>query len=160
MWQKLNHPHPSVYKNPNLFAVAGADQEQPLEIEYLCYDFCRFTLLCIKNTLLAVGCNHIKTIHPEELMETLYRSYQSYRSAKRDVIEMGHWGEVVTSNYAEAIDSSECHIYAYDRDQYCWNLVNSTSENGASGNTPSVAVVGNKVIIVRNSMTMHIVTFP
>ena len=52
----------------------------------------------------------------------------------------------------------ECYIHCYDIKKHLWQLIGSTPENGSRDSQPSVAVVDNKIIVMRNSKTVHICT--
>ena len=172
-WQKLDHPHPSVYKNSNQErqhdegCVDDGWDGIPiveLETEYLAYEVCGFVLSHINNTLVAVGCNHVTSVSFEDNKTQLKSAYSSYRVEEKERIE-GSGGEIyysdeiMTSRDRDTIDK-ECHVYIYDTTDYSWKRVKTTTENGASNCKPTVAVVDNKLVIVRDSEHIHIVNFP
>ena len=167
-WEKLCHPHPSVRKNKNPVGehVEGYKIDWPdnvpivqVETEYLAYVICRFALSCVSNTLVAIGCSHVTSVSIEDNRRLLYLSYRSYKETenyRRDLSDHFHH-EVMASD--ETI-GTECHVYIYDTTDYSWKRVKITTENGASNCKPTVAVVDNKLVIVRNSEHIHIVNFP
>ena len=172
-WQKLDHPHPSVYRNSNQErqhdegCVDDGWDGIPiveLETEYLAYKVCKFVLSHINNTLVAVGCNHVTSVSFEGNKTQLKSAYSSYRVEEKERIE-GSGGEIyysdeiMTSRHRDTIDK-ECHVYVYDTMDYSWKRVKTTTENGASNCKPTVAVVDNKLVIVRDSKHIHIVNFP
>ena len=168
-WQKLEHPHPSVYKNPTKDHIQSSELDEAgidyittmqAETEYLAYQVCTFALSCVSNTLVAVGCSHITSISFENNKKQLYRAYCSYKDARDNIDGLeNYFYEIMTSNDDETIDL-ECHVYIYDMTDYSWKSVKTTTENGASNCKPTVAVVDNKLVIVRDSEHIHIVNFP
>ena len=166
-WETLQHLHPSVCLNEKKACepIIGYKMDGPYEIpiveaemEYLAYKVCRFALSHINNTLVAVGCRHVASVSCEDNNHKLYLSYRSYRETEKyrndHIIYHRYFG---TSN--DQVDT-ECHIYIYDTTDYSWKRVKTTTENGASNYKPTVAVVDNKLVIVRESEHIHIVNFP
>ena len=172
-WQKLEHPHPSVYRNSNQIRqhIEGYEDDDidgipivQLETEYLAYEVCEFVLSHINNTLVAVGCNHVTSVSFENTKTQLKLAYSSYREEEKERNEGGggekyYSYEIMTSRDRDTIDK-ECHVYIYDTMDYSWKRVKTTTENGASNCKPTVAVVDNKLVIVRDSKHIHIVNFP
>jgi hypothetical protein len=174
LWQRIEHPHPSVYRNADeklskhnahiFYSLQSPEEADPYEVlddlrtEYNCYGVCRFTLCCINDRLIAVGCKHVESISHENLNDTLIYAYQSYREVNKDLfLNRGHTNIQVYVDY-ETIDE-ECHIYVYNTEEDSWKRVKSTPRNGISAEQPSVAVIDNKLVVVRNSKTVHVVTF-
>ena len=149
LWQKLQHPHYSVYDN--------FDQRED-EGMFLYYGVCHFTLSHINNELYAVGCQHIDSISNESLVNILDIAYRSYNTDIQWCKRASLQG--ITARKDEETIDYECHIYHYDVDDDSWDLVKSTPHNGDSSKKPSVAVVDKELVIVRHSKTVHIVTFP
>lgn len=176
LWQRIEHPHPSVYENKSpyeehnshiLHSLQNPDEADPMEelddlqTEYNCYGVCHFTLSCINNKLIAVGCNHVKSIPHQDLSDTLHDAYLSYRNVREELCQPYIEGraDIEVHNDDETIDE-ECHIYVYNTEEESWKRVKSTPRNGTSDEHPSVAVVDNKLVILRNSKTVHIISFP
>lgn len=155
VWQKLDHPHPTCYKNKKIYPVD--EEERTWESDLLYYNVCKFTLSCVDDTLVAVGCSHIKSVSENEVQGVLF-AYESYRTIKQNTRRENF--AVITSDDAETVDT-KCHIYMFNTENFTWKLVKSTeSENGRSCDQPSVAVVGNdKLVIIRKSKTVQIITF-
>lgn len=157
VWQKLDHPHPTCYKNKKIYPVD--EEEKTWESDPFYYDVCKFTLSCVDDTLVAVGCRHIESVSEKDVQGELWEAYDSYRVIKQ-INTKGENFAVITSNDAETVDT-KCHIYMFNTENFSWKLVKSTeSENGRSYDQPSVAVVGNdKLVIIRKSKTVQIITF-
>ena len=144
LWQPLNHPHPAVY---------GYYHNN--------YDKCSFTLASINSrTLIAVGCDHIKSTTIEEMASSLYVAYKDYRDDMENQDEF----RVDDDSENDHVDSESicmdgpCHIYVYDMENDSWNLVTSTPDNGSPDDQASVAVISSSIVIIRNSTTVHICT--
>ena len=155
LWQKLQHPHDSVYLNliPNRVSEEGIE-----EADYLGFCACRYTISSVNNELVAVGCQHIQSVSNEYLRRILSNAYDAYQMYQ-DYSDHPYNGLIVR-NDEDTIDN-ECHIYRYDGEADCWEFVKSTPPNGESNSQPSVAVVNdNKLVIVRNSQTLFIVPYP
>ena len=176
LWQRIEHPHPSVYENGdenlsehndhifnNVQFPEEADPQEELDdlrTDYNCYGVCRFTLCCINDSLIAVGCKHVESISHENLNGTLFDAYRSYREVQEELFQpLIGGGDANTQVYVdyETIDE-KCHIYVYNTED-SWKRVKSTPRNGTSDKQPSVAVIDNKLVVVRNSKTVHVVTF-
>ncbi|CAI8026167.1 hypothetical protein GBAR_LOCUS15059 [Geodia barretti] len=159
LWQRLQHPHHSVYLNLKPEVVNG-DIRHEEEAAYLYYGACCFTLSSVNNELVAVGCQHIQSIPNEHLRALLYIAYKSYgveRNTQKQVF--GYDSNLEASIDEETIDY-ECHIYRYDAEADYWELVKSTPPNGESSSGPSVAVVDEKLVIARASHNVIIVPYP
>ena len=167
LWQKLDHPHPSVYRNENEMPKRiGGDVDDLYDndsvyyvwpTKYFPYHACMFTLTSISDTLVAVGCSHIESVPSKDIRESLYLAYESYREIKCRIFDNND--EMACANMDETIDTN-CHIYIFNTKDYSWKCaLISAFENGKSDDPPSVAVVGNKLVIVRNSKTVQIVEF-
>ena len=157
VWQKLDHPHPSCYENKKKIPID--EVENTWETNPLYYNVCKFTLSCVDDTLVAVGCRHIESVSEEDVQRSLMYAYDSYRGIQSCKFDDNF--EAMTSNDAETIDT-KCHIYMFNTENFTWKLLKSTeSENGRSCDQPSVAVAGNdKLVIIRKSKTVQIITFP
>ena len=184
-WQKVEYLHPSVYENPNDFSDYNSklyskaiderfddgfgdekedyeddysDIEGKLQCLYNGYCVCHFAIACINDRLIAVGCEHIKSMSHEELQETLYNAYDKYRHIARydyqAYLELG-----IETDPEETTDTT-CHIHEYCTESDSWRCVKSTPKNGTSDKPPSVACVNGSLVIMRNSKTVHIVDFP
>ena len=176
-WQHLhNHPHPSVYKNENEGEIPyyhDSDEEdydagsETIEIGYLRYHQCKFVLSCIDSCLLAVGCEHVKGVTPEDNDLKLRYAYESYRDKYRE------YHQVYTSDSTrdrchiedggrdEDKTKSKCYIYIYNPEEDSWKNIGCTPDvNGTHADAPLVATVtDDKLVVVRGSTTMHICTF-
>ena len=171
IWQRIEHPHPSVYENKEeeelrqriLYPEEEYSCEDlgDLQTEYNCYGVCCFTLCCIADKLIAVGCDHVESISHEDLDDTLYSAYQSYREVNDSKLQIptNVNADIVVYFDSQTIDE-ECHIYVYDTEEDSWKRVKSTPRNGESDKQPSVAIVDNQLVVVRKSKTVHIVSFP
>ena len=147
LWQELQNPHRPVN--------GSTDCERSK---------CAFTLACINNhTLIAVGCNHIKSTTAQYVESFLYNAYEF----ELDRIEPENT-LCDESNDSEGYESEiiyimeeKCHIYVYDMENDSWEeLITSTTENGSPNDQASVAVINSTIIIVRNSKTVHICNYP
>ena len=164
LWQRMQHPHHSVYLNLKPEVVKsrqyGGIPREEEEADYLYYGVCCFTLSSVNNELVAVGCQHIQSIPNEHLREILSDAYGSYRLQRNaQQGECGPDSNLEASNDEETIDC-ECHIYRYDAEADSWELVKSTPPNGKSSSDPSVAVVNEKLVIARGSRNVIIVPYP
>jgi hypothetical protein len=159
LWQRLQHPHHSVYMNLKPEVVNGEIQQKD-EAAYLYFGACCFTLSSVNNELVAVGCQHIQSIPNERLRAILYNAYKSYIVERnRQKQRFGYDSNFEASIDEETIDY-ECHIYRYDAEADSWELVKSTPSNGKSSSEPSVAVVDEKLVIARASHNVIIVPYP
>lgn len=158
LWQRLQHPHHSVYMNIDQVVKLRSFSLVPEEenkADYLHYGACCFTLSSVNNELVAVGCQHIQSFSNEYLRFILKDAYHCYAMQKYARPHIS----IAANDDEETIDY-ECHIYRYDMDDDSWELVKSTPHNGDSSHQPSVAVADNKLVIVRHSQTVHIVNYP
>ena len=166
IWQNLSHPHSSVFKlstspSPPPMVFMGdndSDTDDEISSRYYHYGTCCFTLSCINNhTLIAVGCDHVDSIPDVNLQRSLYDAYSDYRSINESLHEVGnsHYNIQHYDNFASI---EKCHVYLYDLKRDLWKCLDSTPENGSPKYQPSVAIVDNKIIIMRNSDIVHICT--
>lgn len=161
LWQKLNHPHHSVYVNyykSSIPAIETPGDDQ--EAGYMRYFDCRFSLASVNDDLVAVGCQHIHSFTDEDVKTKVYDAYESYYYQRRELNERSEYQtRIIEFKKKETLDH-ECHIYGYDIESDSWELVINTPKNGSSDDRPTLAVIGNKMLILRSSETVHIVTFP
>ena len=166
IWQSLSHPHPSVFKlspspSPPPMGFTGDkdfDSDNEVSSRYYHYGICCFTLSCINNhTLIAVGCDHVESITDVNLQPSLYTAYSDYRSIKALLHEVGN-SHYNIQHYDDDASIEKCHVYLYDLKKDSWKCLDSIPENGSPNYQPSVAVVDNKIVIMRNSDTVHICT--
>ena len=166
-WQELPHPHPSVYRNPlNIPRVVlrmppdevlfydEEDIEYYHQTDFFHYGKCCFTLSCIKNKMIAVGCKHVESKTATDIQSSLRSAYVSCRLISR--LEHCYHDDMHICDDRES--SEECYIHCYDIKKNSWKLIGSIPENGSHNSQPSVAVVDNKIIVMRNSETVHICT--
>ena len=160
VWHKVEYPHPSVYKKHDSHVTSDVDDnENVLQTEYYCYSVCRFAISCINDRLIAVGCNHIKSMSHEDLRRTLYDACSSYRQAAICSDLLAFQIDIKTEDPEDTI-CTECCIYEYCSDNDSWRLIKSTPDNGSSDEPPSVASVDGSLVIMRNSKTVHVIDFP
>ena len=144
-------------------------EKYPVETEEFYYK-CGFTLSCIDNhTLVTIGCKHIRSTTPQDLRSSLKYAYKEYKVLEHELYEDTECMTEDTTRYhdqwyikdcEEKFRNEECHVHLYDPESDSWQLKASTpNANGASNAQPSVAVVDNKIVIVRNSNTVHTITF-
>ena len=170
-WQKLSHPHPSVYKRDSPVPVdlyldpESVYSSYKIPCPYFRYGRCCFTLSCINDhTIIAVGCKHVKSITKDDVQSSLYEAYASFREImeiiRRDNDgDRMHNADDVQNDDDDGNDTiQECHIYRYNLEDDSWTLLKSIPKNGSPRYQPSVAIVGQKIVIMRNSETVHICT--
>ena len=172
LWQELKNPHPAVYYNEKYNNVSRKPYVQEyveefynygeycaVENKWLNYHDCTFTLACISShTLIAVGCNHIKSITAEEVKSSLHDAYDFYADIK-EYLSCVKEGSRNVYNFDSRleIENERCHIYVYDIENDSWNYVTATPDsNGSPDYQPSVAIVNSRLCVVRNSRTLHI----
>ena len=167
IWQQLKHPHHSVYRwlkdddvKDNVLPTCNDENPDPYLnniTEYFHYGLCSFTLSCMNNdTLVAVGCKHIKSTTTAEVDTLLDSAYFYYRVVKKLICNDG--AEVV-DHYTEP--DKKCYIYLYNMENDSWEMTKSidlmAEKNFAR---PSVAVVKQNIVFLKGSTTTHIVTLP
>ena len=94
--------------------------------------------------MIAVGCKLVESKTTIDIQSSLYSAYANCRHISR----LQHWYHTIKFYY----------IHCYDTKKHLWQLIGSIPENASRDSQPSVAVVDNKIIVMRNSETVHIGT--
>ena len=176
-WQKLNHPHPAVYVNERMSSCAGMypSEEDVLEYqsrggfdsndlqtEFFPYNYCNFTLSCIGDHLIAVGCKHVAAIAPDDMSSSLCQTYESYKEIMATLFRYDDEPDDKPIDQAVYTDNkeTECHVHIYDPDKDSWKQLYSTQNpNGYTESELLVTAVDNKLVIVRGSKAVCVCTF-
>ena len=175
-WQHLNRPHPSVYENENEgnipYQHPGEEEDyyagsETIEISHLRYHQCKVVLSCINSYLLAVGCEHVKGVTPEDNDVKLRYAYESYREKNRELYQpytsdsTRDRCDIEEYGREESKTKSKCYIHIYNPEEDSWKNIGCTPDvNGTHADAPLVATVtDDKLVVVRGSTTVHICTF-
>ena len=182
-WQKLNHPHPAVYENENQeimctsyvgmypseddieeYHSKGGLDSNYIQTEFFHYNYCNFTLSCIGDHLIAVGCKHVAAIAPGDMRYSLNRTYESYKVIMASLFRYDNEPYETPIDYDVHSETrskkTECHVHIYDPDKDSWKQLYSTQNpHGHSDNQPVVTAVDNKLVIVRGSKAACVCTF-
>ena len=142
-WQKLNHPHPAVYRNERMcmrtypeeediygYQLRGGFDSNYLQTEFFRYCYCNFTLSCIGNHLIAVGCKHVAAIAPGDMRYSLYRTYESYKEIMATLFRYDDEPDdkpidIDQVVYTDNSKETECHVHIYDPDKDWWKQLYS-----------------------------------
>ena len=138
-WHTLSHPHSVTFSVSNE-AIAHSDD-------------CMFSLLCIGDSLLAIGCDHIEAVAPDYLQKILKHFYKGYA-----IID---YMTVFTQEGSRRIIPAEphCAIHLYDPERDTWKQIHKIDDFGLTSAQPLLAVVHNCLVIVRSTTNACILHF-